>query len=84
MEEEKKKKSERTILKCATCGFKYYEDDAHKCNAFIDPKFIGVVNVEEKDKEEEAEKRTEAVLPIPKVEKKGFTKTRKESFKMEW
>jgi len=67
--EEDKKKGNETIIKCAKCGFKYYEGDAHDCKPVRDPEFIGVVNVEEK--EEEEEKRTEEVTPIPKVEKKG-------------
>lgn len=39
-----KKKSERTIIKCTECGFKYYDGDVHKCPT---------VSVEEEvDKEE--------------------------------
>jgi len=73
-------KKDRTIIKCEGCGFKYYEGDVHKCKSFIDPRFVGVVNIEEK--EEEEKKGTKEVIHIPKVEKKGNTKTKKESFKI--
>jgi len=33
-----------TIIKCKSCGFKYYDNDVHKCNP------VRVVSVEEKTK----------------------------------
>ncbi|MES2966645.1 MAG: hypothetical protein V4668_02570 [Patescibacteria group bacterium] len=71
------KKNEKIIIKCENCGFKYYDGDVHKCKAFRDPTFIGVVNVEEKEKEER--KETTDIK-----EKKETTKTRKKPFKLKW
>ncbi len=85
---EEKKKSGRTIIKCTRCGFKYYDGDAHKCGAFMDPKSVGVVTVEEKDKKEKetAEVKDvaeEKVGEKPK-EKKQPGRSQKESFKIKW
>ena len=79
---EEKKKSGRTIIKCTRCGFKYYDGDAHKCGAFMDPKSVGVVNVEQKDKEKKATEE-EKVEERPK-EKKQPGRSQKESFKIKW
>jgi hypothetical protein len=70
--EENKKKKDRTIIKCKDCGFKYYDGDIHKCQSV---RVIKVVSAEkEGEKETAVEEKT--------IEKKGFTKNRKESFKM--
>jgi len=79
-----KKKGGETVIKCAKCGFKYYKGDVHNCKAFRDPKLIGVVNVEEKEKKGEEPENIINITRVGKKEdfKKGDNKTKKESFKM--
>lgn len=77
------------IIKCDGCGFKYYEGDKHKCETFIDPKYVGVVNVKEKEKEEETgeDKDMEDIKKEQEQEQeeeKDTKKTRKKPFKLTW
>ena len=48
--ERNEKKSDRTIIKCTDCGFKYYDGDVHTCNG---------VKVEEKPKEKKLTVKTQ-------------------------
>jgi len=79
--DKKKKKSERKIIKCKDCGYKYYEGDIHKCMAFKnlenneeeeDARLIKITRVEKKEDAEETRNK--------KQESKKATK--RESFKM--